>query len=302
MYSLIDLIIYNRLIRCKKGVHMKSKNSNLIYKLERKFSKYAIHNLMYYIIILIALGWVLDLVSPGLYEHFFSLNIEQVFHGQIWRLVTFIIKPSTDNILFLFIELYLYYSIGKALENSWGAFRFNLYFISGILFNILAAIIIYVFLGTSNVGIGLTFVNRSLFFAFAALYPNVQFLLFYIIPVKVKYLGYLYGITIAYDVFQYIVSGNYILAIFILVALANFLIYFILTRNYKRISPSEFKRKTTYRNQVKKATTITRHKCAVCGRTEKDDEDLEFRFCSKCDGNYEYCMEHLFTHEHVHHK
>jgi hypothetical protein len=68
------------------------------------------------------------------------------------------------------------------------------------------------------------------------------------------------------------------------------------------VSPREVKRRRTYKKQAQMAKGVTRHKCAVCGRTELDDENLEFRFCSRCDGNYEYCMEHLFTHEHIHKK
>jgi hypothetical protein len=200
--------------------------------------------------------------------------------------------------------------IGNSLENAWGAFQFNLYYLSGILFNIIAIIIIYLITGQSYIW-GLTYINQSMFLAFAVLYPNIQFLLFFIIPVKVKYLGYLYGGYIVYDIITNFISKNYYVGIAIIIALGNFLIYFFATRNYRRISPSEFKRKSHYKQQVRNAANtgnvinfngkkvITRHKCAVCGRTELDDESLEFRFCSKCDGNYEYCMDHLFTHEHV---
>jgi len=199
--------------------------------------------------------------------------------------------------------------IGNALENAWGAFRFNMYYLSGILFNVLAVIIIYIFTGYS-VDLGLTYINRSMFFAFAALYPNIEFLLFFVIPIKVKYLALIYGAYILYDIYYEISRGYYFVGIAIAVALGNFLIYFLSTRNYRRISPGEIKRRTSFKRQVKSARgsnivefrgrkTITRHKCAICGRTELDDENLEFRFCSKCDGNYEYCSDHLYTHQHV---
>ena len=79
----------------------------------------------------------------------------------------------------------------------------------------------------------------------------------------------------------------------------NFLIFFFSTRNYRSVSPKEVHRKRTYHRQVQQPKGVTRHKCAICGRTELDDPNLEFRFCSKCNGNYEYCQDHLFTHEHV---
>lgn len=283
---------------------------NFINKLNRKFGKYAIHNLMLYIIVLYAAGFVINALNPSLYMNYLALDVSKLLKGEVWRLVTFIIQPYSGNMLFLVFELYLYYMIGSSLENAWGAFRFNLYYLSGILLNVLAVFVVYFFKDLSPI-FGLTYINRAMFFAFAALYPNVQFLLFFIIPVKVKYLAYIYGAFVAYEVFRYFTMQDYYMCLAIILALGNFLIYFFSTRNYKRISPKEFKRKADYRRQVKPSVrtgnvvefqgrkTITRHKCSVCGRTELDDENLEFRFCSKCDGNYEYCMDHLFTHEHV---
>ena len=284
--------------------------NNFLYKLERKFGRYAIHNLMKYIVGLYALGYVVYMINPYIYYQFLMLDIDKVLHGQIWRLVTFLIQPvDASGLFFMLISLYLYFMIGNSLENAWGAFRFNLYYLTGILFNILAVIIIYAVTGRSY-PITLSYINQSMFFAFAAIYPNVELLLMFIIPIKVKYLGIIYGIVVGYEVFQYIKVGDYLSVIVILFALANFIIFFLSTRNYKRISPSEIRRKQNYRRQTRQASygnvtqfkgrnVVTRHKCAVCGRTELDDDNLEFRFCSKCEGNYEYCMDHLFTHEHV---
>lgn len=284
---------------------------NFINKLNRKFGRYAIHNLMFYIIILYAAGFFMDMANPMFYSEYLKLDIDKVLHGQVWRIVTFIIQPTgSSNLLFLALELYIYYMIGTSLENSWGAFRFNLYYLSGILFNILATVIMYIFTGTSY-NLGLTYINRSMFFAFAALFPNIQFLLFFILPIKVKHLAYFYGAFILYQIYLSFAAHEYYVGVSIAVALGNFLIYFLSTRNYKNISPMEYKRKSNYKRQVRSASktgnvvdfkgrkAVTRHKCAICGRTELDDENLEFRFCSKCDGNYEYCMDHLFTHEHV---
>lgn len=283
---------------------------NFINKLNRKFGKYAVHNLMFYIICLYITGFIIDLINPYFYNRYLMLDIDKVLHGEIWRIVTFIIQPTnTRGMFFLAIELYLYYVIGNALENAWGAFRFNMYYLSGILFNVLAVIIIYVFTGHSF-NLGLTYINRSMFFAYAALYPNVQLLFLFLIPVKIKYLAMIYGAYILYDVYLYFSRGYYYVGIAIAVALGNFLIYFLSTRDYRRISPADVKRRTSFKRQVRAARgnnivefkgkkAITRHKCAICGRTELDDENLEFRFCSKCDGNYEYCMDHLYTHEHV---
>lgn len=282
-------------------------------KLERKLGRYAITGLMRYIVVLFVFGLFVGTFMPEVYTKYLILDFSQVAKGQVWRLITFLIPASSLNgLLFLVISIYFYYIIGNSLENAWGAFRLNLYFFSGVIFNIIAAFIVYLTAHVSIAGSSLDIVCSTLFFAFAAMYPNMQFLFYFIIPIKAKYLAWFQGIMYIYDIYQYIVHEQYFLIIPLVVSLLNFLIFFTATRNYHRISPSEFKRKATYRREVNNArnqgnvtqfkgrNVITRHKCAVCGRTELDDDKLEFRFCSKCDGNYEYCMDHLFTHEHVH--
>ena len=277
-------------------------------KWERKYGKYAISGLMKYVVVLSIAGTVIGIVSPYFYSRWLCLDFGKIFQGQIWRLFTYILQPgltpslgfiSPVNMFLYFLGLYFYYWVGNSLEHAWGSFRFNMYYISGFLLNILAAAIIYFTFGLSFPA-GLGYINETMFLALAVLFPDVQVLFMFIIPVKIKWLGYLYGGLLAYNILKYTVMGMYPLAIALIVATANFLFFFLNTRNYKRVSPKEVKRRAAYRKEVKQAKGITRHKCAVCGRTELDDENLEFRFCSKCDGNYEYCMEHLFTHEHVH--
>lgn len=284
-------------------------------KLERKFGKYAIPNLMFYIIILYAVGFVLNLVNPYFYHNWLSLNMEAVFQGQIWRLVTFIIQPPDTSLLFVVFTLYLYYMIGRQLENVWGSFRFNFYFFMGVFFHIIAAILAYFILHVS-LPMGTYYLNMSLFFAYATIYPNQQFYLMGIIPVKVKWLAWIDAAYFGYTILRafmpaYGGAGGYwglycqASALAAFVSLLNFLVFFLMTRNMKRFSPKEIKRKQTYRREVQAGRQQAqyengaKHRCHVCGRTELDDENLEFRYCSKCNGNYEYCQDHLFTHEHV---
>jgi hypothetical protein len=281
----------------------------LLNKLERRFGRYAIPYLMRYVAILFIAGFAIAFLDYRI-AALLSLDFDAVMHGQIWRLVTFIIPVGYSNILFFLIKVYFYYIIGNTLESNWGSFRLNLYFFSGLLFNLLSSLITYLITGLS-ISPSMDLLCSTMFFAFAALYPNVQFYLYFLIPVKAKYLAILEGAVYIYNLYKYITSGAYLLIIPLVVAFANFLIFFFATRNYHRISPSEFKRKANYRRQMNEAKSqgnvtqfrgrnvVTRHKCAVCGRTELDGDQLEFRFCSKCDGNYEYCMDHLFTHEHV---
>ena len=290
---------------------------NWIDKLEKKFGRYAIHNLMYYIIILYALGYVIYTFAPGFYYGYLSLDPVAILHGQIWRLVTFIIYPPNTGLFWFLISMFLYYSIGKTLEYTWGAFRFNLYFFTGVLLHIVAAFICQFVFGV-NLGVyfGTYWLNNSLFLAFAATYPDMQFILFFLIPIKAKTLGIIYGIYFGVEIaagfladflttnmlyglakIGIVVHPAY--SLMALLALGNFLIFFFGMRNMRRFSPKEVHRRKTYERSVQQGQkSSARHKCAICGRTEKDGDHLEFRFCSKCNGNYEYCQDHMFTHEH----
>lgn len=283
---------------------------NWLDKLERKWGRYAIHNLMYYIIILYAVGFVLQLIAPAFYYSYLSLNAEAVLHGQIWRIVTFIIQPPSSSVLFMVIALYFYYMLGSSLERTWGAFRFNVYFFSGVLFHVIAALVVYLLTGIS-LPIGTGYLNLSLFFAFAALYPDMQFLVFFMIPVKVKWLALLDGLYFAYAILQaflpayggsvygILYKANALAAV---VSVLNFVIFFFASRNTMPYTPKEIKRKREFKKKMRPVNHYANgamHRCAVCGRTEADNPDLEFRFCSRCNGDYEYCQDHLFTHTHI---
>lgn len=287
---------------------------NWIQKLERKFGRYAIQNLMYYIIILYGIGFLLNSVAPGFYTQYLSLNVNAILQGQIWRVVTFLIQPPDASLIFIIFVLHLYYMIGQHLEAAWGAFRFNLYFFTGVILHVIAAFAAYFITGISF-PIDTFYLNLSLFFAFAVLYPNIEFLLFFVIPVKVKYLAILDGIFFAYVILQAFmpayggtIYGGYYKANAIAagVSILNFVIFYFSSRNFKAYSPGQVQRKKKFQREVRNAQVNraaaavgAKHRCTVCGRTELDDPNLEFRYCSKCNGAYEYCQDHLFTHEHV---
>lgn len=285
----------------------------LIDKLEKKFGKYAIPNLMLYVVVLYAVGFVVQQVDPMFYYTHLSLNAASILQGEVWRIVTFLILPPSTSLIFLLFSLYLYYVIGRELEYVWGSFRFNLYFFTGILLHVIAAFLTYAITDVSF-PMGIEYINLSLFFAYASIYPNQQFLLFGVLPIKVKYLAWIDAAYFAYAIIQAFLPAYggglfgvlYIAnAISAFVSILNFLIFFFMTRKHHRYSPKEMKRKRAYKQAVKTARENqvgkdgARHRCAVCGRTELDDPNLEFRYCSKCNGNYEYCQDHLFTHEHV---
>ena len=274
---------------------------NWINKLEKKLGKYSIKNLTSYILVCYIVGFVISLTMPTLLSAF-TLEPGLILQGQVWRLISWIIIPPDSSLIVMLFVLMLYYSLGNTLEYAWGAFRYNLYIFSGMIFTVIGAFVVYVIYGCP-IGIGGLFstyyINMSIFLAAAAIMPDLQLLLWGIIPIKMKWLAYLDVALLVYDA----VFGGTAIRISIIASLLNFIVYFFSMRNMKKYHPKEIKRKQQFKKQVQRPVNNyaggARHKCAVCGRTELDDENLEFRYCSKCNGNYEYCQDHLFTHEHV---
>ncbi len=270
-------------------------------KMERKFGKYALSNLSMYIIITYAAGYLIELFAPVM-QQYLTLEPALILKGQIWRLVSWLlIPPESSNIFFVVIMLYFYYSIGNTLERTWGTFRYNVYIFSGIITSIIGSFVLYFLAGGNGIRLGNAFstyyISMSIILAFAATYPNMQVLFMMIIPLKIKWLGIAYAVMLAVEM----ILSSWPIRVVIICSLMNFIIFFFSTRNMRRYNPKEIHRRQAYKQAVHKSqvNNITKHKCAICGRTEKDGDHLEFRFCSKCNGNYEYCQDHLFTHTHV---
>lgn len=279
---------------------------------EKKFGKYAIKNLSMVLIICYVLGYLIEMMMPWLLGYL-TLNPYAILHGQVWRLVTWVlIPPPTSNLFFTLIMLYFYYSLGTTLERTWGTYRYNLYLFSGMLFTIVGSFLLmgycYLFPTADMVQYGprvlfsivaplfsTYYVNMSIFLAFAATFPETQVLLMFIIPIRVKVLGIIYGILLLVEFIQGNIYSRFVMA----ASLLNFIVFWATSRSHIHMSPKQVKRRQEFKREVKRNTGATKHKCAVCGRTEADSPDLEFRYCSKCEGNYEYCQDHLFTHQHV---
>lgn len=283
---------------------------NWLNKLERKFGRFAIPNLMLWVVGAYAVGFVLYMVNPAI-MNMLTLSPHEVLRGQVWRIVTWILMPSSMSVFSLLIMALLYYQLGMALERAWGVFRFNVYIFSGLLFTVIGAFILYGIIyalggpiaaaGASSAiarSISTKYINMSIFLAFALMYPNMQLMLYFVIPIKMKWMAAVYA---ALTVYEFIVSG-WGGRVSIFMSLLNFIIFFLSTRDFKRYSPQEVHRRQKFQAQMRQSRPragVTKHKCAICGRTEQDDPTLEFRFCSKCEGNYEYCQDHLFTHQHI---
>lgn len=291
---------------------------NFLNKLERKIGKYAIPNLSLYLILGYALGYILVFISPAVRD-FLTLNPYLILHGQIWRLVTWVIIPPSSFDLFTIIMLMFYYSVGTNLERTWGTFYYNVYLFMGMIFTILGSFLImgisyipafhsYVLREAYGAAVyfplvarsfSTYYVNMSIFLGFAATFPEVQVLLMFIIPIKVKWMGIAYGVLLAVQFLQSDIVGKIIIG----ASLLNFVVFFLMMRSglRMRMSPRQVRRRHEYSREVKRAkpASVSKHKCAICGKNSEDNPEAEFRFCSKCNGNYEYCQDHLFTHTHV---
>lgn len=289
---------------------------NLLNKLERKFGKYAISNISLYLILCYGCGYLLKLINPY-FLNYLTLNPYEILHGQIWRIFTWILVPPTDLGIFTIITLYFYYSIGSSLERTWGTFLYNVYLFMGMLFTVLGSFVVYAicqigmqdsfafyggienFYAIIGYYFSTYYINMSIFLAFAMTFPEVQVLLMFIIPIKVKWLGFVYGALLVWDFIQ----TGLVMRVVIGASLLNFIVFFLMTRSglAMRLSPKQVKRRYVYKTEVRKARpqSVAKHKCAICGKTSEEYPELEFRFCSKCNGNYEYCQDHLFTHTHV---
>ena len=285
---------------------------------ERKFGKYAIRNLSFVLVLCYAVGYVLQMLDRSNTLIFYlALNPYAILHGQVWRLFTWIlIPPSSGNIFLVLIMLYFYCSIGTTLERTWGTYRYNVYLFQGMLFTIVGSFLLmgYHYLVDADtlaamsakglevyfsyIGIlyfSTIYVNMSIFLAFAATFPEAQVYLMFFIPVKIKWMGIIYAVMLLFQFIQMNADGRFA----IIASLLNFIVFFITSRNMKHLSPKQIHRRQEFKRDVRRNTGITKHKCAICGRTDVDSPQLQFRFCSKCDGNYEYCEEHLYTHTHV---
>lgn len=268
---------------------------NWLDKLERKFGKIYIPNLMLVITIGTVILYLICMATGSTSAaNLFILSPDAVLHGQVWRLFTFIFVPSAFSPILLLISLYFYYWAGSSLERAWGSFKFNVYYLIGMLATIIISFIV-------KVPVTGEFINLSLFLAFAKLYPDMEVLLMFLIPIKVKWLGYFNWALIAVEAIRYIVYGKYIYVLYALIPVINYLIFFARS-NYKqkKMQASSVIRMKDYKKKIQKAQKDNYiHKCEVCGITDKDDPNMEFRYCSKCNGKHCYCEKHILDHNHV---
>ena len=286
--------------------------------LRRQFERFCfnhrtwgIHNLMLYVTIGNAIVYLVCMASQN-YDLYMLLCFDRalILQGQVWRLVTYVFTNalSYGNILFVVVGLVCYFSLGRAIEHIWGTFRFNLFYFMGVL---LMDIYCMIFGGAANA----TFLNLSLFLSYATLFPNEHFTLFFIIPIKAWILGL---VDLALILLQ-VLGSFFPYNLFPLVALANYFLFFgkdfvnIFPLSWRVNASRLFKKKKkaaapktgtiplagSYRAEHSSVKAPYTHRCTICGRTDVSNPELEFRYCSRCNGYFCYCEDHISNHTHI---
>ena len=272
-----------------------------------KHRRFGIPRLMMYIVFASAAVYFIYMMdqSNSLYTFLGFHPILILRYGEVWRIITWALIPVSNNVFFVALALYFYYFVGSTLEREWGTAKFTVFYIFGIVLNIIYGFAIWL-ITDIPIPIGPNFLNLSMFFAFAVFYPDYTLRLFFIIPIKAKWLGLINGVFFAYSIVSRIMEGNVLIGLLPLVALLNF---FIIcgdeALSYLRPLKSRTSAQTiNFNRAARKAKRAQshmpyRHKCSVCGKTDADDPEMEFRYCSRCEGYHCFCSEHINNHIHI---
>ena len=267
--------------------------------------RFGIPNLMLYIVIGNAAVYLLYMLTG--YDMsklaFLNFNLSGLLHGEIWRIVTYIFVPDYGGIFWMLVALYFYYWIGSTLERQWGTVKFNLYYFGGVLLTVVGTILASLISGQYGLTVsGTAYINLSMFLAFALLFPDTQVLLFFIIPIKMKWLAIVDGGFFLWGILAAAIRGSLVGVIVPLFALLNFAVFiypefhfFTQRKKFQHARQTVQFKQAVKEHQQQKGY---RHKCAVCGRTDTDYPDLQFRYCSKCAGYHCFCEDHIFSHVH----
>ncbi len=263
-------------------------------RLEHSLGRFAVPQVTLALIVVQVLTYALVFTQPKPEKQAAAVSQLQlvpervVEDGEWWRLVTFVAEPPTANLLFAFFGWYLFYMMGTALEHHWGALRYNLFLLVGYLATVAASFL------TPQFPASITFLGGSVFLAFAFLYPDFELRLFFILPVKIKWLALLTWLGYGFG----LVVGDWNSRAMILASSCNFLLFFwrdLIDRAWL----GQRRMKSQASHIVRAKEPPFRHRCAVCGITDRTHPNMDFRYCSKCAGQIAYCTDHLKTHEHV---
>jgi len=259
---------------------------------------------MLFIVLISAAVYLISSVTGGDFVSNLLFHPPSIMRGQVWRLFTWIFVPTGGNIFFVAIALYFYYFIGSTLEREWGTAKFTVYYLFGILVNLVYGLIVWIISGSSPIVVPI-YLNLSMLFAFATIFPDFTVRLFLIIPIKIKWLAWLNAAFFAFTIILGVINGQIFEALLPIVAILNY----VLICGYDLMSyirPITLQRSPQVVNFKKAAKQVKRdladkpyrHKCAVCGKTDIDSPELEFRYCSRCNGYHCFCIEHINNHIH----
>ncbi len=276
-----------------------------------KHPRLGIPNLMLIIVIGNIVVYMMDLFSNGAFSAMLYFEPFYIFRGQIWRLITFVFVPMSSSSPFFFVlSLYFYWWIGSTLEREWGTTKFTVYYAMGVILNILYGIITYLlpFMGSGVVT--MDYVNLSLFFAFATLYPDMRVIPIIFLPffsVKIKWLAWIDAALFAFSMISSFLRLDIAGGLLPVIAILNYLLFFwsdltgFVRRTTQRAKYQSSRQTINFKSATRKAQQEKGyiHKCAVCGKTDTDYPDEEFRYCSQCNGYYCYCSEHIHNHVHI---
>jgi hypothetical protein len=264
----------------------------MLRRLERKFGGLALPNLTLFLVGGQLAAYVLSLAKPEFASSLMLVPAE-VLEGEVWRLLTYLFTPPASGLLGpigVLISLYVTFLFGRALESYWGDFRYNVFVLVGWLATAAVAFLVP-YAAVDNV-----YLMTSIFLAFAYLNPDFELLLFFVLPIKVKWLARLTWVLFALGAGFGLVSGSFVTTLAIAAATLNFFLFFGRDISLRLRGRT---RRAAKAQRVQAEATQPTHVCAVCGLTDKDAPDMAFRYCSKCAGSHAYCKDHLRDHEHV---
>jgi membrane associated rhomboid family serine protease len=262
---------------------------SFLAKLERRFGGLAIENLPLLIVLTTAAAYVLGQMRPA-FLSLLELNLEAVKHGQVWRLFTYLFIPRNESPLWFFFDLYMIWLVGSSLEGAWGTFKLNLYYFVGMATTTLAAW----FTGGS---VGNAHLNHSIFLAFATVFPDFQILVFFVLPMRMAWLGLLTAALMGYE----FLLGDAVSRGAILAATGTYLLFFGKTladfQKDRRVRAQAAVRREALKSVPSPEESIGHRRCALCGVQEEDGADIRVCSCEKCGGKARnLCLEHARQH------
>lgn len=257
----------------------------LLDALEKRLGRYAIPHLTVILIAGQSLFYVMFMTGKLDRESTY-LSAQYLMAGEWWRLLAFPFDPPRQSFIFALFAWYFFYVMGSTLEDYWGSFRYNVYLLIGCLLTLGVSFL------TPSYPVNNAFIGGSVFLAFATLFPDYEVIIFFILPVRMKWLALLAWVGYAVQ----FLFGDWSTRLMVLTAIGNFFLFF--HRDVRFGLKQGGRRLAKAAPAVKRERTMT-HRCTVCGITDQSHPDMDFRYCPKCAGQRGYCKDHIFSHEHV---